>query len=352
MKRKYAAYYHPNEQEKKAALDNAYIVFDTNALIDILRLSPSLSEKTINTIEKFKSKIRIPSHVAWEYHRHVIETSAEMFALIENRRKNFTFENIESEITTMLSNGKQGNRFPKDCLKEYISIFKRAFYTVSERLKELEDHYRKSFTNQGIQMRISDLLGDCMMKELSDETIREIEIDGKDRYERQVPPGYKDSSKTDNKYGDLIIWHEILELAKNDDKHIFFVSNDLKEDWLLKPSGKTWGPRIELIKEFISYTKHPDKMLLIYSLDQFLKQVDGDEFNATELAVIYDQILNSSILKQNIMKQLMDFNKSLDSDKQDEPDNGSEYISSNFEKNNTNEEFQDQFPAKSTEKKS
>lgn len=290
MKRKFRAYYRPTEDEKRSAMKDAYIIFDTNALIDILRLSPDLSDKTLGIIEKHKDSIRIPQHVAWEYHRHVLATSAEMFAMIENARRNFDFEPLNKALKSQLTDEGNSNRFPKDCLNRCSRELLESFKKIQTLLQNLEEYYRLSFINQGIQTQVSELLGDCLMDGLSQEYIVGKKAEWQARYDKKTPPGYKDAGKNDNQFGDLIIWNEILDIAKKDNKNIVFVSNDLKEDWLLRLAGKTWGPRIELLEEFDNYTGHTEKMLLIYSLDQFLKQVDEDDiFNEADLSIISEQ---------------------------------------------------------------
>lgn len=51
-------------------------------------------------------------------------------------------------------------------------------------------------------------------------------------------------------------------------KNIIFITDDEKEDWWWVESGKTIGPRPELIDEIRTETK---AMFYMYSVDQFLK---------------------------------------------------------------------------------
>ncbi|MCX0241202.1 PIN domain-containing protein [Klebsiella pneumoniae] len=95
-----------------------------------------------------------------------------------------------------------------------------------------------------------------------------IEKDLKRRNDLNIPPGYKDRNKDQNQAGDLVIWHEILNLAKNKCKHLIFVSVDEKTDWWHQ-SGKTpLYPRFELVDEFREATK--GKSFHIVSLSTLL----------------------------------------------------------------------------------
>ena len=54
-------------------------------------------------------------------------------------------------------------------------------------------------------------------------------MEGNDRYEKKIPPGYKDAIKKsgildNNAYGDLIVWKEILRFSKKEKKNIIYVT--------------------------------------------------------------------------------------------------------------------------------
>jgi chromosome segregation ATPase len=52
----------------------------------------------------------------------------------------------------------------------------------------------------------------------------------------------------------LVIWHEIIALAKDSQTPILFVTDDLKKDWWRQHKGKTVGPHPSLKREFESQT--------------------------------------------------------------------------------------------------
>ncbi|WP_204277464.1 PIN-like domain-containing protein, partial [Escherichia coli] len=61
-----------------------------------------------------------------------------------------------------------------------------------------------------------------------------LKKEGEDRYAKKIPPGYKDAKKDAgefDKYGDLIIWKDMIGKAKADKRPILFISDDAKEDW-------------------------------------------------------------------------------------------------------------------------
>ena len=110
-------------------------------------------------------------------------------------------------------------------------------------------------------------------EETSDKDLIKIYEEGKERFDKKIPPGYQDLINKKEKgqrhiYGDLIIWKELIKEIKKTKKQIIFVTDDRKEDWWSKHNGKTIRPREELIKEFY---KETGIRILIYQADVFIK---------------------------------------------------------------------------------
>lgn len=75
--------------------------------------------------------------------------------------------------------------------------------------------------------------------------LRWIDADYAARVEGRIPPGWMDErGKDDNRWGDLMIWNEIVSYchAKGDVSNVVFLTNDNKRDWVFRPRVKV-GPR-------------------------------------------------------------------------------------------------------------
>jgi PIN like domain len=88
--------------------------------------------------------------------------------------------------------------------------------------------------------------------------VSSIEVERNEIYERaeqriqlSIPPGFGDAAqkKDYHRYGDVVLWLQMLDYAKASQKTLIFVTSDSKEDWWRRQSGKTVGPRQELIQE-------------------------------------------------------------------------------------------------------
>ena len=155
---------------------------------------------------------------------------------------------------------------------EIKNEFKSAIDNLLSRITERKTYYEKLLKTQELQEKLANILDGTVLDSFSVEEIQNIENEGNERYKNKVPPGYKDNRKRDNKYGDLIIWKEILKYAKANNSDICFVSGDLKEDWYEIIKGEHKGPRYELQEEFQSNV--PSRYFKLMTFNRFLEQID------------------------------------------------------------------------------
>ncbi|WP_152024965.1 PIN domain-containing protein [Candidatus Filomicrobium marinum] len=90
--------------------------------------------------------------------------------------------------------------------------------------------------------------------ELASETRNAIVKEGKFRSDNHIPPGYKDASKPDGGIGDLIIWKTLLQVGRERNKDLVFVTMDQKTDWWTHSNGGALFPRYELVEEYRAAT--------------------------------------------------------------------------------------------------
>lgn len=128
---------------------------------------------------------------------------------------------------------------------------------------------------------------------------------GKERYARQVPPGFADLKEKEKQgerhlYGDLIWWKQAIDYARDNKRDLVIITDDKKEDWWYKVSGKIKSPRVELIREFDKETK--GKSFIMYKTHQFMemaKQLDGASVSDSSIkeaeetsSISYSQLAN------------------------------------------------------------
>lgn len=278
MKTKFPHYYRISQEDLLDKFDDCIFVFDACVLLDIFRLKRDLVDKIFNVIEHYKDKIRIPYHAASEYFKNI---NTVLTAQIEKIKKS-------QEAFDGFTGSFQAQR-------NYPYITDRA----SKLLTRLEKQINEDFTEQihyiedqlihgGNQKRMSILLDGKVLEPFSSEEIAEIEKEGAERYANKIPPGWKDAPKNGNRYGDLINWKEILRFAKQNNKSIIFVSNDVKDDWVLKVTGKTLGVLPQLLNEFYEEMGNTEHIFHVYTLDRFLSYINEHNNNIVSEATIKD----------------------------------------------------------------
>jgi hypothetical protein len=128
-----------------------------------------------------------------------------------------------------------------------------------------------SFDIESVVDRLSKLLDRRVGDKWPPEKLAALKKEGEDRYAKKIPPGYKDIKKDAgeyDKYGDLIIWKEVIAKAKAEKRPVIFISDDLKEDWWWIHRGRKIAPRPELIEEFRAESAQD---FHIYEFTQFLR---------------------------------------------------------------------------------
>lgn len=122
----------------------------------------------------------------------------------------------------------------------------------------------------------------------SEEEMQNVLKEGKERYSRQLPPGFCDAGKEaeegdNNACGDFVVWKQIMEYAGSKKSDIIYVTHDQKKDWWQIAKGRTVGSRIELRKEFAEKTK---QRFYMYSMESFLEYYSRHKGQTTDPDVL------------------------------------------------------------------
>ena len=268
MKDKFDEYYKLEEVILAEHWKKDNFCFDANVLLNLYRYTPKTRDAFFKLLGKIKDRIWIPYQVAFEYQKNrltVINAQQEAYKQIRE-----TLQSKKQEIETKLNSFKKHPYLQTSDLKNQIDS---AFESISKDLDKLEKDHPNYLESDPIWDRLTTLLNDRIGDDFSNDDLEKIFREGKKRYDEKVPPGYMDEKEKRNKgnrslYGDVIVWKQTIEKAKEIQESIIFVTDDLKEDWWYKFKGKTISPRPELIKE---YRIETNKRVNIYQADRFLE---------------------------------------------------------------------------------
>lgn len=254
-------------------LSNSTFILDTNVLLSLYRYSESTREYFLDTLERVKDKLWMPNQVGNEFFTNRL-------TIISEQIKSYTaFKKELGEIQRKLEN-KKNHPFITDKTSEN---FNASLEEVYSDLKTSQEKYECLINNDIVLNRILDLYENRVGNPYSEDRINELIKIGRERYTKQIPPGYMDFAKSgggendDNlhgynkirPYGDYIIWKQVTDYSK-DKSNTIIITDDIKEDWYVRAQGKTIGPRHELLAEFKELT---GKTLHVYQSDMFIEKI-------------------------------------------------------------------------------
>lgn len=285
MKDLFTGFYRKSEDEIKEFWKDGIIVFDTNVLLNLYRYSDNTRNALLNLIGKFSKQIYLPYQAAFEYNKNRCEVIAEQ----EKAYKEFL-----EKITQIKKDLQSTNKPPfltQDVDKELNSAFIKVNAEVEDSLKKYSQYFRKD----PIYDILSKLFKDRITERYDDEKLSQIFKSGEERFKLKIPPGFEDekSKEGNNKYGDLVLWNQVIELAKNLNKSVILITDERKSDWWWKiKDGRTMGPRFELVKEMkdeanVGFHMYSSERFLEYGLNFLEEQVNKealDEISALKRA--------------------------------------------------------------------
>lgn len=280
MRDVFPAFFRPSAQELGVLWNESTFAVDANVLLNLYRYSPETRKALESALKSVEKQLFVPHQAAKEFLRNRIGVTAGQADEYTKAVKTIT------DLAGTLSDKKKHPFLPEAELP--------GFNEQVERLKTLLEQQREALLTRLTKDEILELLEKLFAGRTGapfDETrLAEIAAEGEKRYAADVPPGYKDGKKDTSvdpyrKFGDLIVWKQLIDRAKADNRPLIFVTDDKKEDWWLEQSGRTIGPRTELREEFVTAVA---KDFWMYTVDLFIE----------EAARIRNQSVSQTVLEE------------------------------------------------------
>lgn len=268
MRDAFRAFYTPSDKEFEQIWSNGVLVLDTNTLLNFFRYTSKTRDEFLSVLKKFNDALWIPHQVGLEFHRRRLGIIHETSSAFD--KVNQSVEKAKNEVTKTLNGYKH---HPSINRAELLSELEELFASFTENLDTKKREHEETITQGRVVdetfQQITDLFSGRVGDGFDDEYIREIHAEGKSRYEKKIPPGFQDGDKPeDTRYGDLLIWKEMLRAGAEHKRPMIFVTDDAKDDWWWIEHGKTLGPRVELVDE---YWKAAEQRIYFYEPLKFLQ---------------------------------------------------------------------------------
>lgn len=260
------------------------VILDTNALLNLFRYSFETRDAFLAVLSSLESQLWIPHQVGLEFHRRRHD-------VINQQR--LAFDEVEAAIDSATKDIKKTlakfDRHPSLDVVGLSDSIVNSLADAQTRVRDSKSEYISTVTSRHEHEMTFDavtrLYEGRVGREYDKSELDDVYRVGRERYENRVPPGFKDAAKPEpDKFGDLVLWLQILDEAAKDKFPAIFVTDDSKEDWWYRVAGETKGPRIELVEE---YFKAAGERVHFYTPERFLAYA-----NQSELSSVSDKSLN------------------------------------------------------------
>jgi hypothetical protein len=260
MKNVYRGYLRLTNGELDGLWRDGLIVPDANILLNLYRYSDKTRIELLTLFRGLRDRIWLPHQAGLEFHRNRLGLIADESA---------KYQQMLDTVAELLASLDQtrGHPYVSTGLRKVLAgVQKKLAKEVKLNLQYFAGLHDKDPILDELHELFSSRVGDAP----SDADLAVIRKEGEDRYKRQVPPGFEDGKKPEaTRYGDLIIWKQILKKAAAEPRPVILVSDDRKEDWLWRVKGRTIGPLPALREEFFATI---GKHFHMYESDRFMER--------------------------------------------------------------------------------
>ncbi|KKD42549.1 PIN-like domain-containing protein [Bacillus sp. FSL L8-0167] len=334
MREKFREFYFDKNDER--IWKESIIVLDTNVLLNLYRYTKETSDQILGLLKKYSDQLWIPHQVALEYHYNRKTVIMEQNG--SYKKVCSAFNAIPNKVKDLLNQDLSSyKKRHKEDVEEFIKVIEKV---TEDQIKKLNENVVEYDLNKDdvIKTKITELYYNKVGEPYNEEQMKKLEKEADKRLNMEIPPGYKDFNKKNglkfyngviiqNKYGDLILWKQLLDFAVRNDTNIIFLTDEQKEDWWYKLKNKIIGPKVELLNEFTSLT---NKEFHMFTSLGFVERHESDLNPDTVLEVREASEENeiSDILADWSEEQLISIKRILD---EISDDNNSKYSDESFD---------------------
>lgn len=267
MKNTFSWYFKPDADETDRIWKNGILTVDANVLLDLYRYHESTRNSLLESMQNFEGELWLSRQAAEEFFRNrnkVIVSSHKTFKEAKDE-----IEKLRSSIESTVNQLKGNRIIPADVADQMLEEITPSINKAQEKVDEAKNNHPNFLNSDAVLEKVASLFEGAIGNPFPEDKLPLLSTEAEERKTKKIPPGYLDDDKDgDRPYGDYFLWRQILDYSKEKSKPILFVTSERKEDWWEKLSGKTTGPRIELLREA---AEHTGQRVLIYQTDRFLE---------------------------------------------------------------------------------
>jgi hypothetical protein len=280
-------------QEASKLEGNYKIFLDTNVILRIYSTSFKARQKLLQFFKDYKDQIVLTAQIQWEY----VKNRENVINTFSNEVTKTIPENFSSTIINSINSFKDKN---KSKLIDYPNV-ENKLAKLQQDAEKLLETIESAINDKNISLN-EILYNDDFIKEfenfellapLDEDYLKGIKIEfdsfigqlEKSDFEKEAfkafPGCYEKKEKSDDPYGDYIIYHEILNYSLKKNIDVIFITEDVtKGDWMQKNKS----PHLHYVENFYLNTNR-----MIYILDGQRTFEDLLDINFKSLVKVNDK---------------------------------------------------------------
>ncbi len=269
MRSQFTGHFPLSDDVKDRIWESGAVVLDANVLLNLYRLQIATRDSMLDAMGSLQRRLWMPYQVASEFHRNRI-------AVIRDQQKVLSViqEKLNSIKGTVRSQLRAYSRNPVIDISPLSTQIEDSITACEASVARAHEDALSRFGVTPQDDPILEYLGDYFENRVGrpfpSEQLAGLYEEGEDRIGKNIPPGYSDNKKPiPQRYGDFLVWKQILVQFAENPMDLILVTDDEKEDWWLTSSGETLGGRPELFQEFNEGT---GRHLLMYRTPSFLME--------------------------------------------------------------------------------
>lgn len=267
MKKHFAWYLKAEPAELDAIWNHGILTVDANVLLDLYRFHASTRDSLLECLVSFSGRLWLSHQAAEEFFTNRAKVIVDSKRAFANAAK--ALATLRAALSTADSTLRSTRILPDEVASTLQSSLSLSISTAEQQVENASQEYPDFLSEDPVLTRLCKLFDDAIGDPFPLEVREEIRKEAERRVNTKVPPGYLDCDKgEESSYGDFFVWRQVLDHAKQAKSSVIFVTSEQKEDWWERYSGKTIGPRSELLKEASAYS---GQRILIYKTDTFVE---------------------------------------------------------------------------------
>ena len=234
MREMFPGYTKRSDEDISAIWKTATFVFDTNVLLHAYRYKPELQIQLLDYWELLRDRVWLPYQVALEYHRNAPNAiMGEQLSAYKAMKEAVTGarESLANKLQKLHDQNK-GRYLSLDPAPLMVAL-QSGFDAAMQMIDDTKDSVPTGTTIAQARERINTIFAGRVGAPFPFERQAQAYQEAEHRYRYQIPPGFADEvDKTGtDRYGDVILWLQTIDFAKNQRTSIIFVTDDAKIDW-------------------------------------------------------------------------------------------------------------------------